>query len=219
MRREALLNAMSPQAVKKNALKAALVVTAVAGGFALAITVAMPDPAFAGKGGVKGSENSAHATGKNENGKIASELKWRNSAHASETALANASPNSRPGQMRELKRVESELAEAKALTEEKHGDYLDLLNMTDEEKLAAYGVWVEIEVPSEVEGEPPTIEEVFVVDEDAYNADLGLAYTAWQDALSAEGIAQAERDGVAGPMGIDDLTDRALEKLMALLGL
>jgi|LGVE01.1.fsa_nt_gb hypothetical protein len=83
---------------------------------ALAVTLLSTGAAYAGPGNNNGNSNGhgARDNGRNTNGAIASELKWRNAAHASDQARLNADPNSAVGILATLVNTTGALDEANA---------------------------------------------------------------------------------------------------------
>lgn len=77
---------------------------------ALAVTVLSSGSVFAKDNG-NGNGNNGNGNG-NGNGAVASELKWRNAAHASAQAFLNASPNSAVGKLATLRDARVATAEA-----------------------------------------------------------------------------------------------------------
>lgn len=71
---------------------------------ALTIALFSGSAAFAGGGGKSNNGNGRGASdnGRNSNGAIASELKWRNAGHASAQAFLNANENSSVGSTRDF---------------------------------------------------------------------------------------------------------------------
>ena len=178
--------------VAHNALKAGAVMLAIAGGFAVAATMTLPDPAFAGSENGNGNGNG---NGNNGNGKIASELKWRNSAHVSANGMANASENSRPGIWHSYKGVFATYDLAVATTAEKQ-KAVDDLTLLDDVQIA----------------------EMFV-DDEAYDNALLAAQGELTATMGAETLAKSELDGASDGLGLDELSEDAMGKLMAMLGL
>ena len=80
---------------------------------ALTVTLLGSGAAFAGSGNNGNGRGAAdNERNTNGNGAIASELKWRNAAHASEQAFLNASPNSAVGKLAALRDARDEAAYA-----------------------------------------------------------------------------------------------------------
>ena len=90
---------------------------------ALTIALVAGGAAFAGPGGNgKSNGRGASDNGRNSNGAAASELKWRNAAHASAQAFSNANPNSAVGILATLKNASAAADEALELAGLESGD-------------------------------------------------------------------------------------------------
>lgn len=83
---------------------------------ALAVTVLSSGAAFAGNNGNGNGNANGNANGNNGNGAVASELKWRNAAHASAQAFLNANPDSAVGKLATLRDTTQATADAYAAT-------------------------------------------------------------------------------------------------------
>lgn len=78
------------------------------------------------------SNRGSNGRGNNGRGAIASELKGLNAAHASPTALANASPDSMPGKLYTYQQATLAASQADALVQEKGDLYAALQGMSEE---------------------------------------------------------------------------------------
>ena len=79
---------------------------------ALTVTLLGSGAVFAQGNSGNSNGNGANDSGNNGRGAIASELKWRNAAHASEQAFLNASPNSAVGKLATYRAATEALAAA-----------------------------------------------------------------------------------------------------------
>ncbi|MBE0413096.1 hypothetical protein [Yoonia sp.] len=167
----------------------------------------------------KSRSDSAKARGGSDRGKVASELKGLNAAHANQKALENASSNSMPGKLYVYQQAQQEYAQLAALETAAGDQYLSLLALTDEERAEQYPAPIPEELPV-VEGEEEPIAETPAYDEDAFNAAVLAAFADYEkaqaDALEAETALQASLDVLTNG---DDLSDAAMAELNRLLGL
>lgn len=138
---------------------------------------------------------SAGNVGNNGRGAIARELKGLNAAHASPNALANASPNSMPGKLREFRDATLAERDYDAQIADSQATYDALLQMT-EERFAE-------------------------LNPDLNYAEALAASLANLDALkSASAGAEAERASALDALtGGRQISDAAMAELMALLSL
>lgn len=88
--------------------------------------------------GNKGNNGRSANAGNNGRGAIASELKSLNAAHASPNALANASPGSMPGKLREYRDTYTSLIDAVDEQNVAYAEFERLSGLTDDEKAAEF---------------------------------------------------------------------------------
>ncbi len=181
-------------------------------------TFVTADTAYAERGNGNGNGNGRANRGNSERGNngrgaIASELKWMNAAHANANAFANASSNSRPGQLNTFKEeyaaaqaavasaqealdaAEDDLAEAEAIR-----DFLLTLDET------TY-------VPTETY---PTYAEALAAAENNVLFYSGAVTTAEGELAAANALVDAAVDGLDGG---SDLSEDAFAALLSMLGL
>ena len=141
----------------------------------------------------------------NKHGKVASELKGLNAAHASQTALMNASPNSMPGKLYSYQQSVLGYKDASTDLLTKQGELSELQNLTDEQVEEQFA---------------PTEEEqaAGITAEDKHNDAVKAAETEVEDAEKtvAESDPQEALDTLTGGR---ELSDDAVQELHDLLGL
>ncbi|WP_112297130.1 hypothetical protein [Ruegeria denitrificans] len=142
----------------------------------------------------------------NKHGKIASELKGLNAAHASQTGLMNAAPNSMPGKLYSYQQSVLGYPDATADLEEKQTDLSDLQGLTDEQIEEQYA---------------PTDEEVAqgITAEDKYNDAVAEAEQAVQDAEDTLAEAVEPEEAFDALTDGRELSPDAMDELHDLLGL
>lgn len=168
------------------------------------------------------SENARSRNGNSNNGRgaVASELRGLNAAHANQTALENASPNSMPGKLYVYQQAQQEYAELAVLVDAANERYAALLALTTDEQRAELFPAPTTEEPVVVDGEEEPAPETVIYDEEAYKAAVDAAQAdvrdAEADAQEAETTVQTSLDVLTNG---GDLSDAALAELNRLLGL
>ena len=149
----------------------------------------------------------------NGRGAIASELKWMNAANANANAFANASENSRPGQLNAFKVEYVAAQEAVASAEEALADaQADLA-----EAVALYEQLLELDETTYVPTETyPTYGEALAAAENNVLVYSGAVTTAEGDLAAANLLVDAAIDGLDGG---SDLSEDAFAALLSMLGL
>lgn len=142
----------------------------------------------------------------NKHGKIASELKALNAAHASQTALRNAAPNSMPGKLYSYQQSVLNYPDASEDLEDKQTELSDLQGLTDEQIQEQYA---------------PTEEEAAegITAEDKYNDAVTDAEQAVQDAEDTLADATEPQEALDSLTGGRELSPDAMGELHDLLGL
>ena len=172
---------------------------------ALTVTLLGSGAAFA-QGKSEGRSHGAHDNGNNGRGAIASELKWRNAAHASAQAFLNANPDSAVGKLATLVNATNAIDDA----------------------YAAAGVDPDAELrdPLDIEADIATIDgEILALDplSPTYDDDLAAleaeiatleAELALPETLEAAEETKEEAEEV---VGVADLSPEAVEALWELL--
>ena len=135
----------------------------------------------------------------NGNGAIASELKWLNASNASQNALENASPNSRPGQLyvfqQEYAAAQQSISDAEANELTAQQEYDRLIGLTEEEIAAEFP-------------------------EGGYEDAVTNAAIALEDAQGAVTTAESSvNDALLVLTGGRELSEGALAELLSRLGL
>ena len=142
----------------------------------------------------------------NKHGKIASELKGLNAAHASQTALMNAAPNSMPGKLYSYQQSILGFSGAAEDLEQREQELADLQDLTD----------------SEIEDQfAPTEEEAAegITAQDKYKAAVAEAKEAVTEAEDALAEADDPQEALDTLTSGRDLSDPGLHELHDLLGL
>lgn len=180
---------------------------------ALMVAMVSGSAAFAGPGGKGngnggGNENSrgARDNGRNTNGAIASELKWRNAGHASAQAFLNANEDSAVGQLATFKNTTQAVLELYAAAGVVAGAELRDPTLIDADILL---VQADILLLDPLSG-------TFDADLAALNAKL--AQLEAEQTLPADLVEPlAAEEEAAEVVGIDDLSDAAIDALWDLL--
>ncbi len=142
----------------------------------------------------------------NTHGKIASELKGLNAAHANQTALMNAAPNSMPGKLYSYQRSIVGYSDAAEDLDQRERDLADLQGLTE----------------TEIENQfAPTEEEAAegITAQDKYEDAVAEAEEAVTDAEHTLAEADDPQEALDTLTGGRDLSDPALHELHDLLGL
>ena len=178
---------------------------------ALMVAMVSGSAAFAGPGGNGnggGNENSrgARANDSNTNGVETSKLKWRNAGNASAEAFANANPESAVGLLATLKSA------------------TDAYNATEIDPDAIVRGVDEIQALLDDLDEPRDLDDI-LADMDVDGADLELLDAEMEAAVIYNALLAelelteviAAKDDAEAAVGLDDLTEPALDALWALL--
>ena len=178
-------------------------------------TFVSADYAYAERGGNgNGRANRDNSErGNNGRGAIASELKWMNAANANANAFANASENSRPGQLNAFKEEYVAAQEAVASAEEGLADAQADLAAA----VALYEQLFELDETTYVPTETyPTYGEALAAAENNVSFYSGAVTTAEGDLAAANLLVDAAIDGLDGG---SDLSEDAFAALLSMLGL
>ena len=185
---------------------------------ALTVTLLGSGAAFA-QGNGNSNGHGASDNGNNGRGAIASELKWRNAAHASEQAFLNANPNSAVGKLATLRDATQAATDAYEAAGVDPADPLrdPTLIQADVDGLSGAGGSIEA-VQADIDALDPTSptyeDDLVALAEELAPLEVELAQLEAELALPDSVAAQEEAEAV---VGVDDLSDEALTALWDML--
>jgi hypothetical protein len=190
---------------------------------ALTVTLLGGGAAIAGPGN-NGNSNGhgARNNGNNGNGVIASELKWRNAAHASEQARLNASPNSAVGIIATYENATQELNDAlEAAGLEPGTEIRDPADIQADIDLLEPPTRTIADIEADlaqaiIDGEDTTDLANELAGAEAYEAQLAELEAELEVSEGLTEVLAAEADASAA-VGVDELSEPALEALWDML--